>query len=119
MRTGLLVMATGAAGAAVRWSVHEVLPSDPGRFPWGTFVVNVVGCLLIGLFARRLARDSDAWAGIVVGGLGGLTTFSAFAVETRLLLADERQGVAIAYVAVTLLVGIAAIELARSRGGRP
>jgi len=116
MRAGLLVVVGGAAGATARWTTHELLPSDPGRFPWGTFVVNVVGCLCIGLVARRIPRDSDLWAGIVVGGLGGLTTFSAFAVETRLLLADERPGVAIAYVAATLIVGIGATELARSSG---
>ena len=117
MRAGLFVMIGGALGATARWSVHEILPSDDGRFPWGTFVVNVVGCLAIGLAARRLARDSDAWAGLVVGCLGGLTTFSAFAVETRLLVADERPAVAVAYVAATMAVGIAATELARSRGG--
>ena len=116
MRAALLVMVGGATGAAVRWAVHEVLPSDPARFPWGTFLVNLVGCLAIGLAARRIDRDSDAWAGIVVGGLGGLTTFSAFAVETR-LLADERPGIAVVYVAATLLIGLGATELARTRGG--
>jgi CrcB protein len=117
MRAALFVMIGGASGAAARWSVHEILPSDPGRFPWGTFAVNVVGCLLIGLAARRVARDSNMWAGLVVGGLGGLTTFSAFAVETRLLIAEDRSGVALAYVAATMAVGIVATELARSRGG--
>lgn len=117
MRAALFVMSGGAMGATARWSVHEVLPSDPGRFPWGTFVVNVVGCFLIGLAARRVARDSNTWAGLVVGCLGGLTTFSAFAVETRLLIADGRPVVALTYVAATVLVGIAATELARSRGG--
>ena len=118
MRAALLVMIGGAAGATVRWSVHEVLPSDPGRFPWGTFVVNVVGCIAIGLLARRMTRGSDAWSGLVVGVLGGLTTFSAFAVETRLLLAEDRPGIALAYVAATIVVGIGATELARSGGER-
>jgi CrcB protein len=118
MRAALLVMIGGAIGAAVRWSVHEVLPSDPGRFPWGTFVANVAGCVAIGLLARRVTRGSDAWAGLVVGGLGGLTTFSAFAVETRLLLADDRPDIAAVYVAATLVVGIGATELARPPGGR-
>jgi CrcB protein len=115
MRAGILVVVGGAAGATARWTVHELLPSDPGRFPWGTFIVNVVGCLAIGLLARRVARDTDLWAGLVVGGLGGLTTFSAFAVETQLLLAEDRPGIALAYVAATMTIGIAATELARSR----
>lgn len=114
MRAGLFVAIGGAAGATARWTVHELLPSDPGRFPWGTFAVNVVGCVLIGLAARRLARDSDLWAGLVVGVLGGLTTFSAFAVETRVLLDDDRPVVALAYVAATMIVGVGATEVARS-----
>ena len=81
MRAGLLVMIGGAAGATARWGVHELLPSEAGRFPWGTFAVNVVGCLLIGVAARRFARGTDVWLGFAVGGLGGLTTFSAFAVR--------------------------------------
>lgn len=118
MRAAILVMAGGAAGAASRWSVHELLPTEAGRFPWGTFAVNVVGCLLVGLAARRIARDSDLWAGLVVGVLGGLTTFSAFAVETRVLIADERPLTALAYVAATVVAGIGATEFARS-GDRP
>ena len=118
MRAGFLVMIGGAAGATIRWSVSEVLPYDPGRFPWATFIVNVIGCLLIGFAARHFARGTDAWLGLAVGGLGGLTTFSAFAVETRLLLADDRPMTALVYVAGTMIVGLAATEFARA-GGSP
>lgn len=118
MRAAILVMVGGAVGAATRWTVHELLPTESGRFPWGTFGINVVGCLLIGIAARRLPRDGDLWAGVVVGALGGLTTFSAFAVETRLLIGDDRPLTALVYVAATTVVGIAATELARSGGVR-
>lgn len=114
MRAGLIVAIGGVAGATTRWGVGELVPSDPARFPWATFVVNVVGCILIGLAARRIARGTDAWLGLVVGGLGGLTTFSAFAVETRVLLAGDRPMTALAYVAATMIVGLAATELART-----
>lgn len=113
MRTGLIVAVGGAVGASARWGVGELVPTDTGRFPWATFTVNVVGCLLIGLAARRLTRGTDQWAGIVVGCLGGLTTFSAFSVETRLLLAADRPTTALVYVAATAIVGIGATELAR------
>ena len=114
VRAAILVMAGGAAGAASRWTVHELVPVADGGFPWSTFAVNVVGCLLVGLAARHVARNSDLWAGLVVGVLGGLTTFSTFAVETRVLIADGHPRTAIAYVAATMIVGIAATELARS-----
>ncbi len=116
MRAGFLVMAGGAAGASVRWSVGELLPLEPGQFPWATFAVNVVGCLLIGLTARRFARGTDAWLVLAVGGLGGLTTFSAFAVETRLLVAADRPMTALVYVAATMIVGLGATELTQAGG---
>lgn len=116
MRPTLLVASGGAFGAAVRWSVGELVGHDDAGFPWATFVVNVVGCVLIGLAARRLERGSDAWAATVTGALGGLTTFSTFAVETR-ALSDGGHGVtAMVYVGASVLVGVAAVELAR--GGR-
>ena len=119
MRAWFIVATGGAAGAAARWGVGELIGTDPDRFPWATFLVNVVGCTLIGLAARRIARGTDAWLGLVVGGLGGLTTFSAFAVETRLLLAADRPLTALVYVAATMVVGIGATELARAGGTAP
>ena len=118
MRSTLLAAGGGAVGATMRWGVGETItPPDVG-FPWHTFLVNIAGCLLIGVAARRLQRGSDAWYGVVTGVLGGLTTFSAFADETRALLADGHGFTAVAYVAASVAVGFAAVELTRS-GGRP
>lgn len=120
MRSALIVAGGGAAGASVRWSVGELLASQPGTFPWATLIVNVAGCAAIGVAARRLQRDSELWLAVVVGVLGGLTTFSAFASETRGLVDADRPGLAIAYVAVTAVAGIAGTEIARAdRFGRP
>ena len=108
MRPYLLVGLGGAAGAALRWSAGELVPRNDGSFPIATFVVNVVGCALIGLAARRLTRGSDAWLVLVTGALGGLTTFSTFAVETRALLASGHTAIAFAYVAATSFARAAA-----------
>ncbi len=116
MRSTLLVALGGATGAAVRWSVGEIIGPTNGQFPWATFVVNIVGCALIGAAARQLDRRSDAWYGAVTGVLGGLTTFSAFAVETRALLVDGHATVAAAYVIASVIVGIAAVEIVRRPG---
>lgn len=113
MRTFLVVAIGGAIGAAARWAVAELIDQSVDGFPWATFVVNVAGCLLIGVAAGRLPRHSDAWLGAVVGVLGGLTTFSTFAVETRSLLDQGHAGTALVYVAATLAVGLGATELAR------
>lgn len=60
-------------------------------FPWGTLAVNVLGSLLIGLLyvllIERSAADSLWRAGLIIGALGGFTTFSAFSIETLNLLA--------------------------------
>lgn len=117
MRSLLIVGVGGAVGAAGRWGVGELIPGSDGGFPWATFIVNVVGCLAIGLATRWLVRGSDAWLGAVVGVLGGFTTFSTFAVETRGLLDGGRGGTALVYVGASLIVGLVAVDLVRSEDG--
>lgn len=112
MRSTSFAAVGGAVGAAVRWAVGETMPATDG-FPWPTLLVNLVGCLLVGVAASRLARDTDAWYGLVTGVLGGLTTFSAVAVETRTLLADGRAGPALVYVVASFVGGVVAVEVAR------
>lgn len=114
----LLVIAVGAMiGAGARWGIGELVSTGAGGFPWSTFIVNVVGCALIGLATRRLVRGSEAWLGIVVGVLGGFTTFSTFAVETRTLLDEGNGGIALLYVGASIIAGFAAVELVRTEEG--
>lgn len=114
----------GAIGATARWFVAWSLDSMgaghvPGTWPWATFAVNIIGCLLIGAAARRVARGTTAWAFVVTGVLGGFTTFSALAVELNDLAEAGRMTLAIAYGAVTLATGIAATAIADARRYRP
>jgi fluoride exporter len=111
MRSIGVVALGGAVGASLRWGVGQLIEPRTDGFPWATFIVNVVGCVAIGFAARRVPRNSDAWLGLVVGVLGGLTTFSAFAVETRSLLDSGHAATAAAYVVATLVVGLGATEL--------
>lgn len=108
-----VVAAGGALGALARWAVAEALPHDGGRFPWDTLLTNVLGCFLIGVLMvvvterlpdRRLVRPF-----LGTGILGGFTTFSTYAVDTRTLLAADRPEVAAAYVVGTLVVGLLAV----------
>jgi CrcB protein len=107
----------GAIGAASRWGAAELVdaigsPHVAATWPWATLLVNVVGCLLIGLAARTLTRDTVAWAFAVTGVLGGFTTFSALAVELNDLADADRLPMAVLYGAVTLAAGIGATFLA-------
>ena len=107
----------GAIGATGRWAMAELVdaagtPPVPGTWPWATLVVNVIGCLLIGLAARTLSVGTVAWAFAVTGVLGGFTTFSTLAVELNDLADAERLPVAVLYGAVTLTAGIGATFVA-------
>ncbi len=87
MNEALAVALGGATGAVARWLVSARVGQWLGHgFPWATLAVNVVGSFAIGIAAvvciERLGLGSVARAGIVVGLLGGFTTFSTFALET-------------------------------------
>ena len=111
-----VVAAGGAVGAAARHGAALAWPHPVGEFPWATFVVNASGCLLLGLLmalvveARPTSRYLRPLLG--VGVLGGYTTFSAYALETRDLLAADRPEVAGLYVAASLVAGLVAVWLA-------
>src|SRR3954468_11226154 len=114
LRPGVVtaVAGGGALGAIARWGVAEALPHDPGGFPWSTFSANVVGCFLIGvlmvLVVERWSRRPLARPFLGTGVLGGFTTFSTYAVDTRGLLAAGQPAVAATYLVGTLAVGLLA-----------
>jgi CrcB protein len=117
-RVLVAVAGGGALGATARWAIGESWQRDPGGWPWATLIVNLLGCVAIGHAARRLTRDTVAWALVVTGVLGGFTTFSAFAVELNDLLDADRYGSGALYLAVTLVGGYGATAIAAGRRDR-
>ncbi|MBM7806526.1 CrcB protein [Geodermatophilus bullaregiensis] len=109
----LLAALGGALGALARWGVAEALPRSPGGWPWATLLVNLGGCLLIGVLTGVLAarRPEPAWARpfLAVGVLGGYTTYSAFAVEAVLLADRGAVVLAAGYVLASVLGGVLAV----------
>ena len=101
----LVVAAGGACGALLRYAVQS---AAAGSLPWGTFLVNVAGCLGIG--ALLAAFSGSPWfeavgrSFLVVGVLGAFTTFSAFSADTLALYDQGRFGWALAYVLGTVAV---------------
>ena len=110
--TALLVALGGAVGTLGRYGIGLLLARIPGQFPWGTFAVNVVGSLLIGLvmagFAARGELDSQARMALTIGVLGGFTTYSAFAYELVFLVEKKQWAVAATYVGLTFALSAAA-----------
>ena len=107
----LLIALGGAVGSVARYGVVTLFfrPAAKGLFPWGTLVVNLLGCLLIGtlhgLLGDRIVRPEYRFL-LVVGLLGGFTTFSSFGWETVTLLRDGHPSRAIAYVLASNVLGI-------------
>ncbi|MGY5884996.1 fluoride efflux transporter CrcB [Modestobacter lacusdianchii] len=102
----------GAVGALGRWGVAEALPSPAGGWPWATLLVNLTGCLLLGLLLAVLAarRPDSPWLRPLLGTgvLGGYTTFSTFAVETVRLAEAGAWATAAGYVLASVLGGVLA-----------
>jgi CrcB protein len=88
-------------------------------FPWATFTINLTGCFLIGLISATLIdrHHLPAWLriGLVMGVIGGYTTFSTFAQESLDLL-DPPHAAVIAYIGGSVVLGILAVWLGRSAG---
>ena len=90
----LAVAAGGAVGAVLRFSVYKVV--DTG-FPWATFIVNIVGCILASFLMFRYGLDmqSTLRSFIFVGMFGAFTTMSTFSIDTVNLLVDGSYGLAV------------------------
>ena len=105
----------GALGALGRWGVAVALPAERGTWPWATLVVNLAGCLLIGVLLAVLAsrRPEDERLRVFVGAgvLGGFTTFSTFAVEFAALLRAGMPVLAVGYVAASVVGGVVAVAV--------
>lgn len=118
----LAIALGGAIGSLARYAV-AVLAGDwaPGSWPWATLTVNVLGCLLIGILATRLPGTGRPWLRpfLLTGVLGGFTTFSAFALETGVLLDAGAWTPAGAYVLTTMVVGLLAVRLGATLARRP
>ena len=114
VETYLLVAAGSAVGGCARFAVGGVVARAWGSvFPWGTLVVNVTGCFVIGLFLtlalERLHLD-ERWRTLVaVGFCGGYTTFSSFAYEVTKLLEGRNYLLAAADVVGSTVAGLAAL----------
>jgi CrcB protein len=116
----LLIGVGGFCGSVARYLASGVV-QDLSRtisFPWGTFAVNVLGCFLIGFIAQLTESRgflTEATRGlIVIGFLGGFTTFSTFGNETYLLLRNGQPLLSFGNAAGQLLACLAAVWLGRS-----
>lgn len=117
MRQIVIVGLGGFAGSILRYLLSGWVQrlADTPLFPYGTLSVNVLGCLAIGLlggWADNAGLLSPAGRlFLLIGVLGGFTTFSTFGYETMAMLRDKAMVGAFLYVGLHLLLGFAAVAL--------
>lgn len=122
--TAAIVGSGGFIGAMFRFGLGGVVQRSGtlGSFPYGTLVVNMLGCLLIGLsvglFESRQMIDSNIRSFVLVGLLGGFTTYSTFGIETFALLREADYLRAITNVAVHVVLGVTLVWIGYSLASR-
>jgi CrcB protein len=105
------IVTGGAIGTVARAGVAEALPVGAGRWPWATFIVNLVGSFILGWLLTRLAErtaPSRHWRFLAgTGFCGAVTTFSTFQIETLQLARAGHEGLAVGYAAGSIAAGMA------------
>ena len=110
------VFVGGALGTVARTGLSLLVTADPARWPWPTFVVNIVGAFLVGYFTTRLLErlplSSYRRPLLGTGLCGGLTTFSTMQVETLKMIEHHHYGLAAGYTCASIVFGLLAVYLA-------
>jgi CrcB protein len=110
MRLILLVGTGSFIGGVCRYLLSVfVQGKTPSGFPYGTLVVNLIGCFLIGIlfgFFEKTEVSTESRLMLVTGVLGGFTTFSAFSGETYNLIRTGHFGIALTYVLISVVIGV-------------
>ena len=113
IRDILLVGAGSFVGGAARYLISLLIPSSDG-FPWSTFIVNILGCLLIGLLWGWMSRSilsQPLYLLLSIGICGGFTTFSTFSKESLALLQMGNYTTFAFYVAGSVVLGLLAVAI--------
>lgn len=106
----LVVALGGGIGACLRYLIGLIPLKEPFIFPVKTLVINLLGCFVIGLVASFAVKNSSLSSKLVLfiktGFCGGFTTFSTFALETETLIKTGQSGLAVLYVALSVVAGV-------------
>lgn len=116
LKTVLFIFLGGGLGSVFRYGTSLLTQKFyTNAFPLATFLVNVIGCFIIGAligFSDKLfATNSDVRLLFITGFCGGYTTFSAFGLENMQLIQNNQLGLAFTNIALSVIVGILAIWL--------
>lgn len=109
--TALVALGGGTGAAARYWLGRAIGTGHP--FPWGTLVANIAGSMALGILVGWLARHGEGGQHLrlllAVGLLGGFTTFSAFSLESALMIERGQAGLAALYIGGSVAAGVLAL----------
>lgn len=115
MKQILLVFLGGGFGSALRFLIGKPFISNSVTFPWGTFIVNLIGSFIIGaVFGYILVKhkfSNDLFVFLVAGFCGGFTTFSAFTHESLSFLRAGQTNLFMTYIFSSILLGLFCVWL--------
>lgn len=106
----LLVACGGAIGASLRYGMTLSFSQTSSLFPWATWWINLLGCFCAGIFfaisQKYAVLQQETRLFLMVGILGGFTTFSSFGLETFQLLRQNEIAMGLAYSLSSLIIGV-------------
>lgn len=115
MKPLLLIFFGGGLGSVLRYIIGKWLNNTENTIPYGTFLVNILGSLIIGIvlgYTAKVANTSNTYVFLLATGFcGGFTTFSAFAYENHLLLKNGDYFSFLLYTFGSIILGIVAVFL--------
>ncbi len=118
----LAIFVGGGIGTVARYLIDAHHPLAPGAFPWPTLLINLSGSLVVGLLVPISEHVADRAPLVrpllIVGFLGGWTTYSTLAIESALLAKDGDVGSGLGYLAATVFGGLTLVVVGNALGRR-
>jgi len=108
----VVIASGGALGALTRWGMSLLIASHvSSTFPWATFTINIVGCVVIGLASAIVSKMQTLYLGqfLIIGFIGAFTTFSTYSMEGINLIMTDKWATGFAYIISSNILGLIAV----------